>query len=256
MKIIFTDLDGTLLDKCDFAPAKGTIGKLNRLAVPIIIVSSKTAPEIIQWQKKLGIGGPFACENGAAIYAPKGFFPKNMQVKERGNMQMLPLAKKIRTARALLSSLRVKGVETLSLCAMPVSSAMKASGLDCSMALMARGREFDECFKIVSGSRERIQKEAESAGFRFFSGGKFSHLCSSDKGKALRAIRKILAGKLGRIHCIAIGDGENDMPMLRAADTGYLLGGKKAQLDPHIKTESGKGPKVWVKVIEAEFGLH
>jgi len=73
--IIFTDIDGTLLDKeYSFQDVQPIIKKLQSVNIPIILCSSKTRSEIEYYRSKLDIKEPFISENGAAIFIPKGYF--------------------------------------------------------------------------------------------------------------------------------------------------------------------------------------
>src|SRR3989339_344329 len=71
--IVFTDLDGTLLDHDTYAYDEARPG-LDRLAaegVPLVLVSSKTRPEIEELRARLGNRHPFVPENGGAIFIPR-----------------------------------------------------------------------------------------------------------------------------------------------------------------------------------------
>jgi len=68
--LVFTDLDGTLLDfhTLDWQPAAPWLEKLMDEQVPVILCSSKTASEMDDIQQELGLGGlPYIAENGAVI---------------------------------------------------------------------------------------------------------------------------------------------------------------------------------------------
>jgi len=71
--IIFTDLDGTLLDHNNYS-FKDVLPMLDFLfsnRIPLIIVTSKTETEVIRIQKLLKINEPFIIENGAGIIIPR-----------------------------------------------------------------------------------------------------------------------------------------------------------------------------------------
>ena len=87
--IIFTDLDGTLLDLDTYSfkkakPALKLIKKENKKEKNIAVVpcTSKTAEETKFYLKKLKIKEPFIVENGGAIYIPKGYF-STLNIKEK-----------------------------------------------------------------------------------------------------------------------------------------------------------------------------
>ena len=68
--LIFTDLDGTLLDRDTFKFDKifNYIKELISKDISIIPTSSKTKKEIEKFNKELDENLPFVTENGAAIY--------------------------------------------------------------------------------------------------------------------------------------------------------------------------------------------
>ena len=73
--LIFTDLDGTLLDeKYELRDTEQTVKRLLSLGVQMILCSSKTYSEIEHFRRRLSIRDPFISENGAAIFIPKDYF--------------------------------------------------------------------------------------------------------------------------------------------------------------------------------------
>ena len=71
--VIYTDLDGTLLDHHTYAfyAALETIKGLKDRGIPIIPCTSKTRPETESLMQAMGIDGPMIIENGAAIWVPQ-----------------------------------------------------------------------------------------------------------------------------------------------------------------------------------------
>ena len=66
---IVSDVDGTLMDHSyDLTPAKETIKYLQKLSIPVILCTSKTAAEVKGIRKDLNLSDPYIVENGAAIY--------------------------------------------------------------------------------------------------------------------------------------------------------------------------------------------
>ncbi|EMR5910806.1 HAD-IIB family hydrolase, partial [Enterobacter hormaechei] len=68
--LVFTDLDGTLLDfhTLDWQPAAPWLAKLRDKQIPVILCSSKTTAGMQDMQQELGLGGlPYIAENGAVI---------------------------------------------------------------------------------------------------------------------------------------------------------------------------------------------
>ena len=70
--VIYTDLDGTLLDHDTYAfgEAQPTLNALMERGIPIIPCTSKTRAETLSLTQTMGINGPMIVENGAAIWVP------------------------------------------------------------------------------------------------------------------------------------------------------------------------------------------
>ena len=63
--IIFTDLDGTLLDSgYSFRKAMPALRLIKEKDIPLVLCSSKTKTEIDYYRKKLENDHPFVSENG------------------------------------------------------------------------------------------------------------------------------------------------------------------------------------------------
>jgi mannosyl-3-phosphoglycerate phosphatase len=66
---VVSDVDGTLMDHTyDFTPAKETIKTLQKLSIPVILCTSKTAAEVKVISNELNLTYPYIVENCAAIY--------------------------------------------------------------------------------------------------------------------------------------------------------------------------------------------
>ena len=75
--IIFTDLDGSLLNHEDysFREALPALARIRRSAIPLIFVTSKTRGEVEILQQEMCIREPFIVENGGGIIFFAGPFP-------------------------------------------------------------------------------------------------------------------------------------------------------------------------------------
>ena len=71
--IVFTDLDGTLLDHDTYSwqEAAPALEALRIKGVPLILCSSKTRAEMLVLWQELGLSHPFITENGGGIFAPE-----------------------------------------------------------------------------------------------------------------------------------------------------------------------------------------
>ena len=71
--VIYTDLDGTLLDHDNYGlgPAGAVLLEMLARNIPVIPVTSKTHAEVQLLCHTLEMTGPFVVENGAAIWVPQ-----------------------------------------------------------------------------------------------------------------------------------------------------------------------------------------
>ena len=59
---VVSDVDGTLMDHSyDLTPAKETIKTLQKLSIPVILCTSKTASEVKVIRKELNLKDPYIC---------------------------------------------------------------------------------------------------------------------------------------------------------------------------------------------------
>lgn len=71
--LVFTDLDGTLLDheSYDWSPARQALNRLAALGALVVPATSKTRAEVAPLMAALGLTGPAIVENGAGVaYLP------------------------------------------------------------------------------------------------------------------------------------------------------------------------------------------
>jgi len=258
--LIFTDLDGTLLDHhtYSFEPALPAIKVLKEKNIPLIICTSKTRAEIEKWRLELDNDHPFISENGGAVFIPKGYFShKFCFEREKDNYLVIELGTPYSQLREILDRIRhalqleIKGFGDLSF-----EEVGRLCGFSPEEARLAKKREYDEPFLLDEESA--IQKVREMAGLsnlQITRGGRFFHLTGeNDKGEALRLLAEIYREKTERVETIALGDSLNDMAMLRAADHPVLVQKPDRNYDPEVKVPNlrfapGIGPSGWREAV-------
>jgi len=229
--IIFTDLDGTLLDfhTYSFEPALPALERIKSLEIPLIICSSKTCAEINYYRNKLENSHPFISENGGGIFIPKGCFDKTilegMSAEEVGDYLLIRLGASYSELREGLDKLRTQGFQVVGFGDMCVDELSALAGLTIEEAHMARERDFDEPF-INEGHKEDVPQILEgirTLGFKSTSGRFFHILGNSDKGRAVEILTQLYQRQSGEITTIALGDNPNDIPMLNVVDIPVLV---------------------------------
>jgi len=259
--VIFTDLDGTLLDLVTYSYDKAlpAIEYLRERSVPLIFCSSKTRAEQEFYRQQLGIQDPFIVGNGGAIFIPQGYFsfdfPHN---KVEYDYQIIELWIPYREIRQILQQVRNEvGIDFRGFGDMSTREVAAETGLDQEAAKRAKAREYDETLKI-QGSPEEIHKVLDAikkSGLNYTVGGRFyTAMGPSDKGKATRILADLFRKKLGQIETVGIGDSPNDLPMLMTVDIPVLVqkpGGDWGKIDaPHLYRVEGAGPEGWSRAIE------
>jgi len=269
LPIIFTDLDGTLLSEKNYdpGPAHPLLEECRLAGIPVIFCSSKTAAEIIALKKTLNNTDPFISENGGAIHIPrKTSLPLPASVRDMGEYAVIEIGIPISVLREALKTAAEKtGSDIRGMGEMTIEEVCRLTGLKKTQAGMAMKRSYDEPFILTAGDPEYLEKEIRRLGYTMTRGGRFFHIIGGcDKGKAVQILSGLYLALSGTFQTIGIGDAENDLPMFKAVDLGFLVkkpSGKWANVPslPHLAKVDGVGPRGWAQIISRllhETGQH
>ncbi len=260
--VIFTDLDGTLLDRntYSFEPALPALNLIKQKGLPLILSSSKTRAEIELYQKKLENDHPFVAENGGAIFIPKDYFSFPFHYdRESGEYLVLELGTHYSTIVGVLNSIRKEtGISIEGFSELTEDQLASLCGLGPEEATFAKKREYDEPFMIEGGEKEIeiVKRKIKEKGMNYAWGGRFHHISGrNDKGRAVEILKEFLENQFFSISTVGIGDSLNDLPMLSLVDYPIFLQEKSdLLLDTLSRIENvtvidGRGPEVWNKVM-------
>lgn len=261
--IIFTDLDGTLLDyyTYSFEPALPALSLLKERRIPLVICSSKTRKEIEHYRRLLDNHDPFIAENGGGIFIPLSYFP-GWIIEEAGPVVyeneyvVIELGARYRYLRHALSELRIEGFDLRGFGDMTVEEVALIAGMSIEEAAMAKERDFDEPFIFTGSSEEehRLLLNIESKGFHWTRGRFYHILGSSNKGTAVSVLIDLFKKKFESIQTSAVGDSPNDIPMLERVDRPAVVQKPNGTYDSQIVTPglvraNAIGPEGWKRVI-------
>lgn len=257
--IVFTDLDGTLLNHhdYDFSPALPALERLKAAGIPVVMVTSKTRPEVLELREKLAIDDPFVVENGAAVLFPEGYRGFALPEMETDGFRTLLLGKPYEEIRAFFKTVKEPyGLEGFG--DMETLRVAELTGLSPDKAEAARVREFTEPFicKDPSVIRE-LEETAARAGMKITKGGRFYHLIGQgqDKGRAVRkTVELFRSNGWNRVVSIALGDGKNDEPMLEAVEFPVQIptpSGEYVEMNvPLLRKATLPGPAGWNQQVQ------
>ncbi len=256
--IIFSDLDGTLLDNdtYEWKDSKPALALLKRLNFPVVLVSSKTRAEMEKIAHEMSISAPFISENGGGIFWPS-WTKKNLPegaCLDQGLWRLslgysyTYLTESLREIRNELD-LPIRGFSD-----MTAEEISRLTGMEIERSRLAAKREYDEPF-IISGlgplDRERLFKVVALRGLAVTEGGRFFHLHgANDKGRAMEILISWYKQSHENIVSIALGDSPNDFPMLERADYPVLVRSPREfpslkKKIPRLMVTHLMGPKGW-----------
>jgi mannosyl-3-phosphoglycerate phosphatase len=260
--VIFTDLDGTLLDHdtYEWEAATPALDLCKHDGIPLIPVSSKTRAEVEVFQQKLGIVAPFISENGGGIYFPKDSYPERPEgaVSEE-NLWKWSLGPSYGVLVEALKEIRDElGWGILGFSEMTLKEISNYTGLDRETSHLAALREYDEPFIIdepVEKDVTALEKAAERKGFQITGGGRFYHIHGKkDKGEAVKRLILWYKRSQPRLISIALGDSPTDFSMLEQVDYPVLIRssvhfpGLKDRI-PGLKVTDEMGPVGWSSAV-------
>ena len=262
-KILFTDLDGTLMDEqtYSFQPALPAIKKLKSMDIPIIPCTSKTGNEVIGIMNHIGIYGPFIVENGSAIFYPESYFEYDHPRASILGYRQLVLGVNYNDILSFFNTLKEKfKLPALGFSKMPLTEIQRHTNFSEKEALVAKNREFSEPFILTDQSFDIaiIIPFVLDNGFRILKGNRFYHLLGkSDKGQAVKQLQSMYSEKFPEdtIESIAIGDSMNDVEMLKAVDYPVFVRKSNGRhldninIDGVLRT-NGIGPSGWREAVD------
>lgn len=245
--IVFTDLDGTLLDHDSYshAAALPALAALKARGVPVVLASSKTAAEIAPLREELGLEGcPAIAENGA------GVLPAFAAAQGAGGDYARLRAVLDGLPRALRRCYQGFGD-------WDDAEVSARTGLPLAQAGLARQRGFSEpgVWSGDAAGKAAFLAALAARGVLARQGGRY--LTLSFGGTKADRMAGIVAG-YGAPITVALGDAPNDIEMLQAADIGIVIANPHGDALPVLRGEaegrilrsSKFGPEGWNEMIQ------
>jgi mannosyl-3-phosphoglycerate phosphatase len=258
MKVVITDLDGTLLDHdtCSWEAARPALKKLRALDIPVVFCTSKTRAEVEEWRTELGNRHPFIVENGGALYIPADYFRcTHPFTRKTDGYEVFEFGQRY---DALVEALAAAAAETA--CSIETFSGLTANeiaqraNISVRQAKLAKRREYDEAFTIVAGDRPAFLRSIERRGKRWTHGGRFYHITGHHhKGLAVMLLLRLFDSIHREVISIGLGNSFNDTELLRAVDRPVIVRSydsfRLAQVIPHAVSTKLAGPEGWSRAV-------
>lgn len=231
--IIFTDLDGSLLDHhhYGFEPAVDTLNKLQMLGIPVVFNSSKTVAEQLKLRQEADNQCPFITENGAGAYLPKSSFADQPDDSvDLNGYWVKGFCPPREHWLAVLEEVEAEFEgEFQGFSKADIKTLIEWTGLEEDQARLASQRFYSEPVRWL-GTDERaslFRQRLQQRGAKVLQGGRFMHVCGeANKGHAMTWLRDFYqqSGQaMPSTKTLAIGDSHNDVDMLEAADYALVI---------------------------------
>lgn len=255
--IIFTDLDGTLLDavRYSFDDAQPALSLIQARGIPLVLCSSKTRAEIVACRQHMHNLHPFISENGGGIFIPLGYFAAPVEASTFDGYQLITLGMPYADIRHHFVALREQhGAKVRGFADMTAEEVARLTGLSCDGAALAKQRDFDEPFIFDGEPDPRFLQAIEDAGLHWTQGRIFHIMGKHDKGLAVKILKTFYEREYGVVTSIGLGDSLNDLPLLHAVDRPVLIRHEDGSFDSRIdmaglvKTQS-PGPQGWNETL-------
>ena len=251
--LIFTDLDGTLLDhhNYSFSAAKPELNQLNQLGIPVILNSSKTLAEIAQIADDLNLDTPQIAENGSIIYYPKEKITHTLGADYKSICSVLDNLRQVH--KYAFNGFHDWNAEEIAAC----------TGLELQAAHNAAQRQGSEplLWEDDEALIEDFRKHLQEHSLELKRGGRFWHVMGqTDKVEAMHFLQNEYKKDSGsNPFLIALGDSANDKDMLTAANiaiivknpkgTPFTIDSAKTPTPHHLIKTTLEGPSGWNEAI-------
>ena len=263
--MIFTDMDGTLLNHHDynFEAAKPTLTLLQNRLIPVIPTTSKTAAELIALRRTLDNHSPFIIENGAAVYIPVGsLIQQPVDTIKQGQFWIKSFTEPRAHWVDLLEQVKnIYGPYFRQFSEMSAEEIAEITGLQIDEAENASKRAFGEpvLWQGTEALKQQFIADLQRLGAVILEGGRFIHVSgSTDKAKAMNWLTDVYrqdSKEDKQFITLAIGDSNNDIAMLEAADIALLIPSPVNSLpelkrQDHIYISEHIAPLGWKQGVE------
>lgn len=232
--LLFSDVDGTVLGRDGrYAVDADELARW-RSSVEIVLASSRTVLELSRNQRDLGLDGPVVAENGAVAAFPwepaAALGATRAEIDGRDWWVTIlgwPAARLREQVQRAAARLGVAIVDQDDV----------EPGLGRVASVLVRPADPAAGMEVLAP----LAADLRRAGCAVASGGDWLAVTGgADKAAGARAVRQALALAGHAYRCVAaVGDGDNDLPLLDVADRGYVISRADGSWHPALDAHPG-----------------
>ncbi len=214
VRAIFTDLDGTLLEPDGSLrdEALAEIERLGTAGIPVCLVTSKTAAEVVELLARLRLRTPAGFENGAGIVLTDGSVMLERTAITIAELRHEALRLRERSGAPLRTMEELVDDELMAITTLPRSAIAAARMRQATLPLVVTP-EWDERLRASLPPRPRM---------RLLRGNRFLHLQGNhDKTSVMRLLLARLPRREGIV--VSCGDSPNDLELLAEAELAVIV---------------------------------
>jgi mannosyl-3-phosphoglycerate phosphatase family protein len=270
--VIISDMDGCILDESyNYLSSMDIIKYVYENNYLLILNTSKTRSEIKYYLDKWGLWGReygYIVENGAAIHVSiKNIDPTTLSkhgFKPFDHEYVLINGLRTYVITEMISDvIRKTSGKALWLQDLTPEYFSRITGLPVELAMLALDREYSQIFHPLDKCIVKyIVGEVKSRGLRVSTGSGiiYSVTGDHDKGTAVSQLIMLFNDLYGGEYVtIGVGDGLNDLPMLKVTDYSIVLGCRRELVEglrgkEKVYVSCSKGPRAWIYMVKKVVG--
>ena len=224
IRLIASDVDGTIVDHEGALPEGrvAAVGEVLAAGIPLILATGRLWSSIRELGERLGLEGPHVSCNGSAVVGTDGTFHALELVDgdladtlaDVLHRRRIPYAVYLEDG-SLVTDEVVAAHDVLPRLSEPIPTVGQRDGRRVIKVLAIVGADDEQDLRSIGGDVARIQR----TGPRFLEWSS----ARADKAVGLEVAARTLGVTLDEV--VAIGDAENDVPMLRRAGLGVAVAG-------------------------------
>lgn len=268
--VIFTDMDGTLIDRDTYSAdaVAPLVRRLVALGVPVIFCSSKTFAEQMEYRRILALPDPFIVENGGAVFLPEDYFPFDIgKGTEKKGFRVLESGTGAGKIDEILLHVRSEaGISFRTYRDLDPEEMVRITGLSPESAIRAARRDYSQTIvpPLSAENLVRLRCALKPHGLVAVEGSRFVTVASGDcsKGTAVSLLTDLYRRQFPAVVTCGIGDSANDREMLDVVDRPFLVQGPDRSWHPamgsRVERIPAPGPLGWcmaVLMLMAECGV-